>query len=129
MNQLLRKSLIIVCLNSTLLYAWLWIANSSAPSPGKEVIFLIYLVIMTTFLWKCRHFKEVLTFSLLSGFGNGLASMAIIQYGFPAAIHDAELSQGILFYLRAGLLFAFLFSIYGIFLYILKRLLGIQNKL
>ena len=107
-----------VSIHCVLTYAWLFIANSDAPSPGKELILLAYFVITTILFLSLKTLKELGISALVSGLLSGFLGLLTIMTYFPGAFPEIDLQTekySVLF--SGGTLVAFLYIVHG-FLYI-----------
>jgi len=105
-------------LHSGLNYLWLFYANSSTPSPGKEWVMSVYFICLILILSRgLKNYKQTFLFSIVAGGVCGLSSFAIVYCCFPGVFHeqDDRISKAlglslclIVFYLALGL-FAQLF--------------------
>ena len=112
----------IVISHLAFLAAWLWVANSAVPFPGKEIIFILYLAALASLLWKPTTLKELLTVALSAGFLAGGLGMAGIYIFFPQAVHDLDTEASkVLLSLQAGGLTSGLYCLYGLVIFGLKN--------
>jgi hypothetical protein len=105
---------IAIILHSGFSYAWLMIANSDSPSPGKEVIFLGFIFMMTAIFWKLKALKEVGIFSAVTGFVGGVIGVVVAAVYFPGVFHEMDIQANMLGSLfKGGVVFVFLYFLYG----------------
>jgi hypothetical protein len=112
-----------------LTYAWLFIANSSSPSPAKELILLFYALVIALLFWRLNTIKEMGNFAGVSGLVNGVFGLVLVMTFFPRAFHDVDVQTEkapILF--TGGAMLVALYFIAGLFIDILHGLVSRNAK-
>jgi len=118
-----------ILVNSTATYFWLLVTNSSTPSPGKEIIFIVYILIITFLFWGFKSIREIGLFTSIAGLLSGIFGLLTIMTYFPKAFHEIDLTrEGLTILLSGGAFFAILYLVYGLLIYFTQKLINLKFK-
>lgn len=90
MKSILKPALGIGILYSICAFLWLTVANSDTPAPGKEIIFLFYVILLSILPAKAKSFTVWLMTSLLVGILCEVATWSLAAWRFHGLMHDLE---------------------------------------